>query len=76
MSNNKCPTTPVSSPQRVSPTLNRDAGATSVEYALMVTLIAAVIVGSVTSFGIAVSDLLVVPCQALGGCASAMLALP
>lgn len=48
----------------------RDNGATAVEYALMVALIATVIVGSVTMFGLAVAQLFVIPCQALGGCAT------
>lgn len=39
----------------------RDAGATSIEYAFMASLIAAVIVGSVLLFGQAVADLFVVP---------------
>jgi len=42
-----------------------DRGATSVEYALMVSLIAVVIIGSVTAFGINVIDLFHVPSSAL-----------
>ena len=38
-----------------------DDGATAVEYALMVGLIATVIVGSVAAFGLAVSALFAVP---------------
>lgn len=38
-----------------------DQGATAVEYALMVGLIAIVIVGAVAVFGLAVSDLFFVP---------------
>ena len=40
---------------------NDEDGATSVEYALMVGLIALVIVGGVTLFGISVSDLFTIP---------------
>lgn len=42
-----------------------DHGATAVEYALMVGLIAIVIIGSVSLFGIAVSDLFLVPAGVL-----------
>jgi Flp pilus assembly pilin Flp len=52
----------------VSSPSDPDAGATSVEYAIMVSLVAAVVVGSVTTFGLAVSDLFLVPCEALAGC--------
>lgn len=45
-----------------------DSGATAVEYALMVALIAIVISVSVAVVGFAVRDLFVIPCQALGGC--------
>jgi pilus assembly protein Flp/PilA len=38
-----------------------ERGATSVEYALMAALIALVIVGAVTVFGVAVNDLFTVP---------------
>ena len=40
---------------------NDEDGATSVEYALMVGLIALVIVGGVTLFGISVSNLFMIP---------------
>lgn len=42
-----------------------DRGATSVEYALMVSLIAVVIIGSVTAFGVNVIELFHVPSSAL-----------
>jgi Flp pilus assembly pilin Flp len=42
-------------------------GATAVEYALMVGLIAVVIVGAVTLFGLAVSDLFIIPAGVFGG---------
>lgn len=42
-------------------------GATAVEYALMAGLIALVIVGAVTLFGLAVSDLFVIPAGVFGG---------
>ena len=42
-------------------------GATAVEYALMVGLIAIVIVGAVTLFGTAVSDLFYIPAGVFGG---------
>jgi Flp pilus assembly pilin Flp len=61
-------TTPKNDTRYFPSSSNTDAGATSVEYAIMVSLIAAVSVGSVTAFGLAVSELLLVPCQALGGC--------
>ena len=38
-----------------------DRGATAVEYGLMVGLIALVIIGAVTVFGVAVSDLFFIP---------------
>jgi Flp pilus assembly pilin Flp len=38
-----------------------DAGATAVEYALMVVLIAAVIVGAVTALGLATAGLFTIP---------------
>ncbi len=38
-----------------------DRGATAVEYGLMVALIAVVIVGAVTAFGIAVNGLFFIP---------------
>ena len=38
-----------------------DRGATAVEYGLMVGLIAVVIIGAVTTFGIAVNDLFFIP---------------
>ena len=46
--------------QRLAPARD-DWGATAVEYGLMVGLIAAVIIGSVTIFGVAVSDLFFIP---------------
>lgn len=50
-----------------SRTWHRDEqGATSVEYALMIGLIAVVIVGAVTVFGIGVRDLLFIPAGVLG----------
>ena len=42
-----------------------ETGATSVEYALMVGLIAIVIVSAISLFGLAVSDLFVIPAGAL-----------
>ena len=41
--------------------LRDDRGATAVEYGLMVGLIAVVIIGAVTVFGLAVSDLFIIP---------------
>jgi pilus assembly protein Flp/PilA len=38
-----------------------DQGATAVEYGLMVGLIAVVIIGAVTVFGLAVGDLFIIP---------------
>jgi pilus assembly protein Flp/PilA len=43
-----------------------ERGATAVEYGLMVGLIAIVIVGGVSVFGIAVSDLFLVPAGVFG----------
>lgn len=43
-----------------------ERGATAVEYALMVGLIALVIVGSVTLFGVAVRDLFRIPAGVFG----------
>lgn len=42
-------------------------GATAVEYALMVGLIAVVIVAAVTAFGIGVSNLFTIPAGVFGG---------
>ena len=42
-----------------------ERGATAVEYALMVGLIALVIIGAVTIFGIAVNDLFKIPAGVL-----------
>lgn len=42
-----------------------ERGATAVEYGLMVTLIAVVIIGAVTAFGVKVNDLFVIPAGAL-----------
>jgi pilus assembly protein Flp/PilA len=43
-----------------------ERGATAVEYGLMVALIAIVIIGAVTTFGVAVSDLLKIPAGVFG----------
>lgn len=40
---------------------NRETGATAVEYALLIALVAIVIVGSVIAFGTAVAGLFVIP---------------
>lgn len=45
-----------------------DEGATSVEYALMASLIAVVIIASVALLGQETADLFLVPCGALGPC--------
>lgn len=45
----------------VTRTRSEESGATAVEYALFVALIAIVIVGSAAAFGVAVTDLFVVP---------------
>lgn len=44
-----------------------ERGATAVEYALMVGLIAVVIVAAVTAFGIGVSNLFTIPAGVFGG---------
>ena len=44
-----------------------EVGATSVEYGLMVGLIAVAIVISVTAFGLSVSDLMMIPAGVLDG---------
>ena len=45
----------------------RERGATAVEYALMVGLIAVVIVAAVTAFGIGVNSLFTIPAGVFGG---------
>lgn len=49
----------------------KDSGATAVEYALMVALIAALIFGSVALFGLAVVDLFAIPCPPFTDCGPA-----
>ena len=44
-----------------------DDGATAVEYGLMVTLIAVVIVGAVAAFGVSVSELFEIPAGVIDG---------
>ena len=44
-----------------------ERGATAVEYGLMVAMIAIVIIGSVALFGLAVSDLFLVPAAVFKG---------
>ena len=44
-----------------------ESGATAVEYGLMVGLIALVIIGGVTAFGIAVTDLFFIPAGVFDG---------
>ena len=46
---------------------NREDGATAVEYGLMVAMIAIVIVAGVTFFGLAVSDLFLIPAGVFKG---------
>ena len=47
---------------------NRDEdGATAVEYGLMVALIAIVIIGAVTAFGVSVSELFEIPAGVIDG---------
>lgn len=43
-----------------------DQGATATEYGLMVAFIAIVIIGGVSAFGIAVSDLFLIPAGVFG----------
>lgn len=43
-----------------------ERGATAVEYGLMVALIAIVIIGAVSTFGLAVSDLFLIPAGVFG----------
>ncbi len=44
-----------------------ERGATAVEYGLMVAMIAIVIVGAITVFGVAVNDLFSIPAGVFGG---------
>lgn len=44
-----------------------EQGASAVEYALMAGLVALVIFGAVTAFGIAVADLFIIPAGVIGG---------
>lgn len=44
-----------------------ERGATAVEYALMVALVAIAVLGAVTVFGLAVSDLFVIPTGVFNG---------
>ena len=56
--------------------IHREEGATSVEYALLVTLIAAVVIGAVSFLGIKVGTSFSGVTEAFGGAASPTTTLP